>query len=67
MSEFLTQPNNEEERFLRLGQLIDQYLQDDKEFLDDMDEEDKLNYVYGALLEAGENPDMILHEFGVIE
>ena len=67
MNEFLSQPNPELERETALRQLIEQYLPEDVEFLADMDEEDKLGYIYGQLLEMGENPDEILREFGVTE
>lgn len=66
MSEFPTEPNYEEERLVRLSQLVDRYLPDDRDFFFDMDEEDKLSYVFGALLEAGEDPEEILRNFGVI-
>jgi len=32
-----------------------------------MDEEDQLGYIYGQLLEMGEDPDVILQEFGITE
>ena len=67
MSEFLSQPNPEFERETALRRLIEQYLPEDVEFLGDMDDEDKLGYVYGQLLEQGEDPDEILREFGVTE
>ncbi len=67
MSEFLLPSNPELERETALRQVIEQYLPEDAEFLADMDEEDKLGYMYGQLLEMGEDPDEILHEFGVTE
>lgn len=67
MNELLPQSNPNLERESALWQLIEQYLPEDIEFLTDMDEEDKLGYIYGQLLEMGENPDEILHKFGVTE
>lgn len=67
MSEFMPQSNPETERQENLMQLIDRYLPDDKEFVADMDFQDALGFVYGQLLEQGEDPEAILGEFGVIE
>ena len=67
MSEVLSQPNPEFDREEALRQLIEQYLPEDVEFLEDMDEEDTPGYVYGQLLEMGEDPDEILQKFGITE
>jgi len=70
MSEYSPAPDIESEaRLSGLKELAGQYLDiDDVEFLDGIDdEEERLSYVYGRLLELGENPDEILQEFGVIE
>lgn len=67
MNEHLSQQNPEFERQAALQQLIEQYLPEDIDFLEEMDEEDKLGYIYGQLLELGEDPDEVLHEFGVTE
>lgn len=51
-----------------MAQLALEHLtQDDKDFLQDLDEEERVGYVYGRLLEEGEDPDEILIKFGVIE
>jgi hypothetical protein len=40
---------------------------DDTEFMVELDPEDRLGYVYGRLLENGEDPDEILQQHGIIE
>ena len=67
MNEFSPQPNPESERQAALRRIIERFVPEDAEFLDEMDEEDQLGYIYGQLLEMGENPDEILHAFGVTE
>ncbi len=67
MSEFMSRSNPELEREAALLRFIEQYFPEDTDFLADMDEEDKLGYIYGQLLEAGQDPDEILQEFGVTE
>ncbi|HRJ06619.1 MAG TPA: hypothetical protein PK096_02990 [Candidatus Saccharibacteria bacterium] len=67
MSEFPSSSTPEFEREKALRQVIEQYLPEDAEFLADMDEEDQLGYIYGQLLEMGEDPDVILQEFGITE
>lgn len=64
---FLENEAVREARGATLGSVIEQYLPDDTEFLADMDEEEKLSYIYGQSLEMGEDPDEVLHEFGVTE
>lgn len=65
--EFISSSSPEEERLPCLSRVLDAYFPEDKEFVADMDEEDKINFVYGQLLEAGEDPEAILEEFGVTE
>ena len=67
MSEFISQPNPELERGTALLRVTEQYFPEDVEFLADMDEGDKLGYIYGQLLEMGKDPDEILQGFGVTE
>lgn len=67
MGEIPSQPNPEEMLRRALDRLIETYLPDDKEFLEDMDEPDQLGYIYGRLLEGNEDPDEILAEFGITE
>jgi hypothetical protein len=70
MTEF--EPGNPEaaaefEQKLALNSVIEQYLGDEKEFLEGFDGEDRLGAVYGMLIELGEDPDIILVEAGVLE
>ena len=67
MNEFISQPNPELERGMALLRVTEQYFPEDVEFLADMDEGDKLGYIYGQLLEMGKDPDEILQGFGVTE
>ena len=63
-------PDPEEtSRFEALKQVTAEYLDaDDAAFLDELDtEEERINYVFGRLLELGENPEEVLMETGVIE
>ena len=67
MNEFSPQSNPESERHIALQRIIERFVPEDAEFLSDMDEEDQLGYIYGQLLEMGEDPDATLYEFGVTE
>lgn len=67
MGEFLAEPGSEAERETGLRSIIEQYFPDDEEFLECMEEPDKIGYIYGSLLEQGDDPDVILQEFGVTE
>lgn len=56
------------DRARALEQIIDSYLQADKEYLmEEHDLDDRVGAVYGMLLEMGEDPDIILVEAGVLE
>ncbi len=68
MTEQYVPPSDpERERAQAFVNVVEQYLPDDKEFILDMDEEEALGYVYGMLIEMGEDPDVVLREFGVTE
>lgn len=67
MGEFLPPSNPEQEREMGLARLVEQYFPEDAEFVVDMDFDDALGFVYGQLLEQGEDPDEVLHDFGVTE
>ncbi len=68
MTEQYHPPSDPElERARAFASVVEQYLPEDKEFILDMDEEEALGYVYGMLLEMGEDPDVVLREFGVTE
>lgn len=67
MGELLQFPDKERERLRGLADLMEAYFPEDKAFVLDMDFEDALGFVYGQLLETGEDPAVVLHEFGVTE
>jgi len=67
MSEIPQQQGPEFEQESGLWRIVDQYMPEDREFLEDMDMFDRLGYVYGTLLSMDEDPDVILAEFGVTE
>lgn len=70
MSEFISEKDIEKEtRRSGLKELASQYFViDDVEFLDEMDDEEEIiGYIYGRLLELGEDPEEVLNEFGVTE
>jgi ribosomal protein S18 acetylase RimI-like enzyme len=57
-----------QERASGMEVIADMYLdQDDRDFIQGMPEEERLNYIYGKLLEQGEDPDAILQTAGVTE
>ena len=71
-AEQLPNPEHDSEVLARheaLRGIVANYLDvDDAVFLDEMDDEDeRIGYVYGRLLEQGEDPDEVLLENGVIE
>ena len=56
-----------DERKQALDGVIEGYLEDeDREFLEGIDESERIGYVYGRLLEQGEDPDKVLQS-GVLE
>lgn len=71
MTEFFPEQeqNFESERQIGLRALIAERLDaEDAEFIDGMDDQAEIiGYVYGRLLEIGEDPDKLLEEFGIIE
>lgn len=67
MDKFIPETQIEMERTLGYAKIIEKYFPDDLEFTASMDEEEMAGYLYDALLEIGENPDEVLHEYGVIE
>lgn len=46
---------------------IDFMDQDDVEFITELDEEETINYLYGRLLDMGEDPEELLAKYGVLE
>lgn len=74
MSEFVPQPldtestsHDNELPYVALAQVVEQYFPEDKEFVMEMDFDDALGFMYGQLLEQGEDPDEVLREMGVTE
>lgn len=67
MSESQPQPDFELQRERGAAALIERHFPEDKGFVMEMDFEEALGFIYGQLLENDEDPDEILHEFGVIE
>jgi hypothetical protein len=68
MTEQYVPPSDPElERARAFAAVIEQYLPDDTEFILGLDEDEALNYVWGMLLEVGEDPEVVLKEYGVIE
>ncbi len=67
MSEHLPQEDHDLERMVRLNRLLETHFPDDIEFIMGMDEQDALGFVYGQLLELGEDPDEVLEQHGITE
>lgn len=67
--ESLPQTDNEMERLVRVNKLVGDYFPEDIKFiLENMgDEEDIFGFLYGQLIEIGEDPDEILAQYGIIE
>ena len=63
------QSEAEHVRHEALKSVVGEYLDaDDAIFLDEIDdEEERIEYVYGRLLEQGEDPDKVLEQAGVTE
>ena len=70
MSEFINnEPNIEQLRVEGLKEVCERYLDpEDIEFLEEMEDEDeRVGYVYGRLLDIGEDPDDLFEQYGVTE
>ena len=69
MSEGLPQSKAELESTLAVDRLIRDYFPEDIGFiLEELaDQEDLLGFLYGQLLEAGEDPDEVLERYGITE
>lgn len=67
-ADHLSENSFERERGKGMIEICAQFLnQDDVEFMAELDEEGKIAYLYGRLLDMGEDPDEILERFGVTE
>jgi hypothetical protein len=67
MSEMQPQLDHEHAREVAFASLVEQYFPKDKAFIMEMDFDDALGFIYGQLMEIGEDPDTVLQEFGVTE
>lgn len=67
-ADHLSENSFERERAKGMIEICAQFLnQDDVEFMAELDEEEKIAYLYGRLLDMGEDPDEILEQFGITE
>ena len=67
--EYLPQNAAEVERLLATDRLIRDYFLEDAQFILEQleDEEDITSFLYGQLLEIGEDPEEVLARYGVTE
>lgn len=67
MDKFIPENQVEFERTVGYARIIEQYFPEDMEFTAGMDEEELAGFLYGQLLEIGEDPDKIFNAFGITE
>ena len=67
--ESLPRNSNEIQRLLRIDRLVGDYFPEDVDFIlrQLTDEEDVINFLYGQLLEIGEDPDEVFAQYGITE
>jgi hypothetical protein len=67
--EYLPQNSDDMERLLAIDRLIESYFPDDTQFVLEQlrDEEDVVSFLYGQLLEIGEDPEEVLLRYGITE
>lgn len=67
--EYLPQNSEEMERLLAIDRLIKDYFLEDTQFILEQlkDEEDIVSFLYGQLLESGNDPDEVLTKYGITE
>ena len=67
--EYLPQNSDDMERLHAINRLVEEYFPEDVQFVLEQlaDEEDVVGFLYGQLLEAGEDPDEILVRYGITE
>jgi len=65
----LPQSTPELDRLMAMQRVVERYFPEDVEFIvrELLDEEDEVSFLYGQLLEIGEDPDEVLAQFGIIE
>ena len=69
MSEYLPDSNEDINRLLAIQHLVHDKFPDDEKFILEQleDEEDVNDFLYGQLLEIGEDPDEVMQQYGVLE
>ena len=67
--ESLSRNSNEIEQRPRIDRLVGDYFPEDVDFIVQQlkDEEDEINFLYGQLLEIGEDPDEVFARYGITE
>ncbi len=67
--EVLPQSSDDMERLMGINRLLETYFPDDVGFILDQlkDEEDVIGFLYGQLLEIGEDPGDVLAQYGILE
>lgn len=67
--ESLPQTGEDVERYVRINRMLEAYFPEDIDFVLQQlhDDEDEMNFLYGQLLEIGENPDEVFAEYGITE
>ena len=59
--------DNSESLHGKLDEIIAEYFPDDSEFLGDFNDDDLLGYLYGQLIEIGEDPDKVFAKYNIVE
>lgn len=69
MSEHLPQSNEDLSRLLAIQRLVHDKFPDDEHFmLEELaDEQDVNGFLYGQLLEIGEDPDEVMEQYEILE
>lgn len=69
MSDHLPQSAEDIDRLMAMHRVVEVFFPDDVAFILEqlLDEEDEISFLYGQLLEVGEDPDEVLTTYGVIE
>lgn len=67
--ESLPATSNDMERLVRVDRLVNDLFPDDVPFILEQlhDEDDIMGFLYGQLLEIGEDPDDVLAQYGITE
>jgi hypothetical protein len=59
--------NDTETMRANLDKIVESYFPDDTEFYAGFDDDDLLGALYGALLEAGQDPDGVFQQYNLTE